>query len=170
MEQLRDDELQHYGVIGMKWGVIHDPATAYRKASAKRDKLNNNVTKSRDRAMKSLAKSKIGVAAKYNKLQNKANKLQAKADKKRYGLLSNRSKYKELQGKADQAQYKADKYKYRAEKRIAKAETDMGKYIRAKRKAERWVRSMDKAFKNIDVSQLDSNKTNVGREYVKKRK
>ena len=37
------NELQHYGVLGMKWGVKRNPTKAYIKASKKRDRLNKWV-------------------------------------------------------------------------------------------------------------------------------
>ena len=40
-----DEELYHYGVMGMKWDVRKNPAQAYEKASKKMTKLNNRVEK-----------------------------------------------------------------------------------------------------------------------------
>lgn len=44
-----DSELQHYGVLGMKWGIRKDPQKAYAKASKKLDKLDKKTSKASDR-------------------------------------------------------------------------------------------------------------------------
>ena len=165
---VQNEELMHYGVAGMKWGVRHNPAEAYSKAVNKQNKLNSNVEKARVKSVKANIKAKSGVAAKYQKLQTKADKAQYKADKKKYGLFSNKAKAKALQEKADEAQYKADKYKHRAEKRIANASIAEGKYMRAQRKAEKWAKAMDKTFRGMDVTSLNEEAISKGMKYTKK--
>lgn len=154
-----ENSLQHYGVLGMKWGVHKNAAQAYGKAVAKRNKLNNRVEKTRTRMVKANIKANTGVAYKYKKLNAKANKLQSKADKKKYGFLPNAKKAAELQAKADRARYKADKYKGKAEMRDAKAGKATAKYMKAQRKAEKWQKAMDKTFANVDISSVANSST-----------
>ena len=87
-----DDELCHYGVIGMRWGMRKDRAGTINKAYKKLNKLDKNVAKTSQKAAKAAVKATTGVSKKYNKLQVKATKLQSKADKKRYGVFSNAKK------------------------------------------------------------------------------
>ena len=165
---VQNEELMHYGVVGMKWGVRHNPSAAYAKAVKKQNKLNDNIEKARVKSVKADIKARTGVAAKYQKLQTKADKAQYKADKKKYGFFSNKEKAEALQEKADRAQYKADKYKYRAEKRLANASEAKGEYMRAQRKAEKWAKTMEKTFREMDVASLNEEAISKGMKYTKK--
>lgn len=167
-ENETEEDLEHYGVLGMKWGVRHDVAKAYSKAIAKKTRLENKVVKTRNKYLKKSAKANSGVSIKYQKKKAKADKLQFKADKKKYGLFSNADKAAGLQEKADRALYKANKYKYRYEKRQAAESKASGKYARVQRKAERWVKAMDRTFADYDVSKLTSQQTSKGEEVAKK--
>ena len=89
--------LAHYGVMGMKWGVRHDPQKAYSKASKKRAHLNTVASKK----------------------QAKADKVYSKAKKTRYGITdTGRTIWENRQIKAGRLQRKADKATKRAEKWI----------------------------------------------------
>lgn len=59
MEELNNEEyLQHYGVLGMRWGIRKGNASgAYEKASKKLQKLNNKVVKTNKKANKDLSKA-----------------------------------------------------------------------------------------------------------------
>lgn len=92
---LRNDELMHYGVIGMKWGVHRgQSAKAYAKAS---DKLNR-------------------MSGKINKYQAKATKKMYKADKKMYNPFSSKASVKKAHLEASKYQNKVDRRVYKAKK------------------------------------------------------
>ena len=48
--------LAHYGVLGMKWGVRHNPQRAYEKASKKVGKFQRKIEKHDEKARKRMAK------------------------------------------------------------------------------------------------------------------
>lgn len=166
---MEQNELMHYGVIGMKWGVHKgNVAQAYDRATEKRKKLENRVVKTKSAYDKATIKANTGASKRYKNLQAKADKFQYKADKKKYGFFTNASKAAKLQSKADAMQYKANKYKYRYEKREAKRGVANARYVKAQRKAEKWIRSMDEVFKDYDINNLPSGNVDSGKEFIKR--
>lgn len=52
-----NNELYHYGVKGMKWGIRKNPVEAYNKASRKLDKLNKRVERSESKMNRKIRKA-----------------------------------------------------------------------------------------------------------------
>lgn len=186
-ETLNPDELMHYGVIGMKWGVIHNPANAYAKAINKRNSLNSKSDKNRIVYEKAKIKANNGASAKYKKYQAKADKMHYKSSKaldKMYKHANplirtsisddlyqrSRRKADKYQAKFMKSQRKADKYKSAYENRAAKAGAAESKYLRSKHKAEKWQEAIDKSFRNVDVNSLPIQYTSAGKAYIEKLK
>lgn len=81
MEQ-NNQELQHYGVLGMKWGVRKNPSRAYAKAVKKKEKLEKKSTDLNLQAAKYRSKAlKKSAKATSEKQHQKARKLEFKANK-----------------------------------------------------------------------------------------
>ena len=170
------DELQHYGVKGMKWGVRRatkqlsrartssdvDNAVAKlnkhrTKATAKLSKLEKKGSKLENALIKSNKKNLV----KGSKIEQKADKLRKKAEKKYYKANSS-VMISDERRKAMKDEAIALTAKY--EKMHAKASSLQSNHSRVKAKVEA-NETMQKAFR-MGIDNIDKTLEKAGRRYI----
>ena len=157
---MNDNELYHYGVLGMKWGVKHDRNKAISKSYNKLNKL-DIVARNKSLNYNSDNSKYLN---KYSKLQNKAVKLSNKYNRKVSGWrgVAEKTKTEKLRVKAEAAQAKANAYKQKNENKILQKQASAAV---ATVKAQKWAKSMFKNIGRTSVDEVPSEYVELGKRY-----
>lgn len=156
-----DDYLAHYGVIGMKWGVIHDKRRA--ALASKRDSNSAKISKYQNQLNTVGAQKRAAKAAKYqhkvDKLQRKASKAQkrlAKGKSISRGQMKKLAKYESYKAKVAKNSVKNDKYQMKISKLQAKNAKLDKKIAKMDRPSRAGARAYQKGLNKLDQKRVNS--------------
>lgn len=137
------DYLMHYGVLGTKWGIRKDSSLAFRKASKKANRLD----------------------AKQQRLGNESTKANWKASKANHKLEKDidRRANGSILAKGDDDH---DKLSKNAKAKSIKADDIRQKYNAARLESQKWELKMEKAFANVNVSDISNEDLEYGKRYM----
>ena len=165
-----DDELMHYGVLGMKWGVRRgNRSGVINKAYGKLGELDSKATgyANKSASYESVAqKNKYVHGRKYTKYTRKANKYQLKADRNKYGWFGSPEKGEKYQFKADRYKYKAENANRNYTKNHDKAMELQAKSDKVTLKAQKLAKKMVKGIENQKLTELNKEQRALAKKYL----
>lgn len=165
------DELYHYGVLGMKWGVHKARSAA--KTMRKMDEQRKLINASNEPAL--LKKRAMSIADEnYSKAEKKRSKALEKIDRKATRKLQKiNTKYEKRQAKADRKFDKAERKanallssKKSAERAFRKASKAQFKANKVAARGKKWYERMEKEYKRADISMSKRNQE-IGKELIR---
>lgn len=162
MDNNYNEELLHYGVKGMRWGVRRATKrlTSANSTDEAKAKAVSTLQKHRAKATKKIAK----LESKHDKLASNAEKHIMKTDVKAQKMKSKAAKYERKAYRRFTSTSKAAKLAMKANRLNAKADTMIAKSESAKAKLAK-NETMTRAFKE-GVSNIDQALVSKGRKYI----
>lgn len=153
-----DEDLEHYGVLGMKWGVRRARRQLQNASTrAERDKAVSKLNTHREKGSAEIAKRQAKAVKLHDTFDQKVIKQEAKAAKlssKAAKLEKKAMKRFTSASKAQKLEFKAKKLDVRAKDLVAKAQSARSKIEKNEKMMDAFQRQID----NIDSALIDKGK------------